>query len=104
MDVGASAPTQGGERSGCRPSVGGLGMAESRATAGLHRAIPALPVRNVGAASAFYRERLGFDAAHESETLAVLVRDDAVLHLWGAIDDDWSSREDLAQHPICSGA
>ena len=35
---------------------------------------------------------------------AVLGRDDAQLHLWGATDDDWRSREDLDQQPICSGA
>ena len=77
---------------------------ERRAVAGLHRTIPALPVRNVGAAVAYYRDRFGFGAPHETDTFAVLVRDDAVLHLWGATDDDWRSRADLVRHPICSGA
>ncbi len=72
--------------------------------AGLHRTIPALPVRDVGAAVAYYRERFGFDARYETGGFAVLVRDDAVLHLWGATDDDWRSREDLDRQPICSGA
>jgi hypothetical protein len=27
-----------------------------------------------------------------------------VLHLWGATDDEWRSRGDLAKRPICSGA
>jgi hypothetical protein len=53
---------------------------------------------------AYYRDRFGFDARHETGDFAVLARDDAVLHLWGATDDDWRSREDLDRHPICSGA
>lgn len=77
---------------------------DRRAAAGLHRAIPALPVRDVLAAVAYYRERFGFDSPHETSDFAVLVRDDAVLHLWGATDDDWRSREDLERRPICSGA
>ncbi len=56
------------------------------------------------AAVAYYRERFGFDAPHETPGFAVLVRDDAVLHLWGATDDDWRTREDLERRPICSGA
>jgi hypothetical protein len=77
---------------------------DRRAAAGLHRTIPARPVRNVGVAVAYYRDHFGFDARHETGDFAVLVRDDAVLHLWGATDDDWRSREDLDRHPICSGA
>jgi extradiol dioxygenase family protein len=52
-----------------------------RATAGLHRTIRALPVRDVRAAVAFYRERLGFESPHETDDFAVMIRDDAVLHL-----------------------
>jgi len=77
---------------------------DRRASAGLNRTIPALPVRDVGAAVAFYRDRFGFSAPHETAGFAVLVRDDAVLHLWGATDDDWHSREDLRGKPVCSGA
>jgi uncharacterized glyoxalase superfamily protein PhnB len=77
---------------------------DRRAAAGLDRTIPALPVRNVGEAVAYYGDRFGFDAPHETGDFAVLMRDDAVLHLWGATDDDWRSREDLDRHPICSGA
>jgi len=77
---------------------------DRRITAGLHRTIPALPVRNVGAAVAYYRDRFGFEARHEAGDFAVLVRDDAVLHLWGATDEDWRSRGDLGEQPICSGA
>jgi catechol 2,3-dioxygenase-like lactoylglutathione lyase family enzyme len=77
---------------------------DRRAVAGLHRTIPALPVRDVGAAVAYYRDRFGFEARHETGDFAVLARDDAVLHLWGATDDDWRSREDLDRRPISSGA
>ena len=77
---------------------------DRRAVAGLQRTIPALPVRSVGAAVAYYRDRFGFDAAHEAGDFAVLVRDDAVLHLWCAGDDGWRAREDLRRNPICSGA
>ena len=72
--------------------------------AGLHRTIPALPVRDVPAAVAFYRERFGFDAPHASDGFAVLVRDDAVLHLWGSSDEAWRGRADLAERPVRSGA
>jgi catechol 2,3-dioxygenase-like lactoylglutathione lyase family enzyme len=82
----------------------GMSRPDRRVAAGLHRTIPALPVRNVGAAVAYYRDRFGFEARHEAGAFAVLVRDDAVLHLWGATDEDWRSREDLDRQPICSGA
>jgi hypothetical protein len=58
----------------------------------------------VRAAAAHYHECFGFDVAHVTEDFAVVGRDDAVLHLWGALDEDWSSREDLTERPICSGA
>ena len=70
----------------------------------LGRTIPALPVRDVRAAVAYYRERFGFDSPHVTDDFAVVGRDDAVLHLWGALDDEWPSREDLADKPIHSGA
>ncbi|MDQ3671515.1 MAG: VOC family protein [Actinomycetota bacterium] len=79
-------------------SVGG------RASAGLAKTIPALPVRDVAAAVAHYREHFGFDARHHEGDFAVLIRDDAVLHLWGATDEDWRSRGNLVGLPICSGA
>ena len=72
--------------------------------AGLHRTIPALPVRDVAAAVAHYRDRFGFEARHVAEDFAVLVRDDAAIHLWGATDEEWRSRENLVEQPICSGA
>lgn len=72
--------------------------------AGLHRTIPALPVRDVRAAVAHYRERFGFDAPHETDDFAVLARDDAVLHLWGASDEGWRASADLRDRPVRSGA
>jgi len=77
---------------------------DDRAAAGLGRTIPALPVRDVRAAVAHYRERFGFDAPHETDGFAVLTRDHAVIHLWGASDEEWRSREDLAGRPVSSGA
>jgi catechol 2,3-dioxygenase-like lactoylglutathione lyase family enzyme len=70
----------------------------------LTRTIPALPVRDVGAAVEHYRDRFGFEVPHETADFAVLVRDDATLHLWGATDEEWRSRADLTGQPICSGA
>ena len=63
-----------------------------------------MPVRDVRAAAAYYRVRFGFDVPHETGGFAVLARDEAVVHIWGATDDSWRSREDLAGRPICSGA
>ncbi len=74
------------------------------AEAGLHRTIPALPVRRMGAAVACYVERFGFAALHQDGGFAVLGRDEAVLHLWEAGDEGWRDREDLRARPVCSGA
>jgi hypothetical protein len=63
-----------------------------------------MPVRDVRAAATHYLDRFGFGCAHETDHFAVLVRDGAVLHLWGATDESWRSREDIAGQPICSGA
>ena len=73
-------------------------------TTGLHRTVPALPVRDVQAALAHYVERFGFEVRHHDGDFAVIIRDDAVLHLWGATDESWRTRPDLADRPICSGA
>jgi catechol 2,3-dioxygenase-like lactoylglutathione lyase family enzyme len=78
--------------------------ANGRAPAGLHKTIPALPVRDVPVAVAHYRERFGFESPHETDDFAVLGRDDAVIHLWGATDEEWRSRQDLSERPISSGA
>jgi catechol 2,3-dioxygenase-like lactoylglutathione lyase family enzyme len=68
------------------------------------RTIPALPVRDVGSAVAYYRKRFGFEVPHQDEGFAVIARDGAEIHLWQAGDDDWRTRADFAQNPICSGA
>lgn len=72
--------------------------------AGLGRTIPALPVRDVAAAAAHFRDRLGFTELHVEDGFAVVQRDDARIHLWQAADDGWSTREDLRERPIESGA
>ncbi len=58
----------------------------------------------MSAAVAWYRERFGFEARHETDGFSVLVRDEAIVHLWAASDESWRSREDLSQQPIRSGA
>jgi hypothetical protein len=70
----------------------------------MSKTIPALPVHDVGEAAACYRDRFGFDVVYKAGDFARLVRDDAELHLWGALDDDWPAREDLKARPVCSGA
>jgi catechol 2,3-dioxygenase-like lactoylglutathione lyase family enzyme len=72
--------------------------------AGLGRTIPALPVRDVRAAATFMESRFGFAVVHLDDGFAVISRDAAVLHLWGASDEEWRSRADLAARPVCSGA
>jgi len=48
--------------------------------------IPALPVRDVATAVAFYCSRLDFGQAHVELGFAVLTRDRVELHLWQAGD------------------
>jgi catechol 2,3-dioxygenase-like lactoylglutathione lyase family enzyme len=74
-----------------------------RADVTLGQTIPALPVRDAGAAVAFYRDRLGFDVLHHDGGFAVLARGDAVLHLWEASDESWRGA-DLGERPVRSGA
>jgi catechol 2,3-dioxygenase-like lactoylglutathione lyase family enzyme len=74
------------------------------AHAGMHRTIPALPVREMVAAVAFYTERFGFEVLHHDGGFAVLRRDEAVLHLWESGDEGWRSRDDFAAEPVRSGA
>ena len=69
----------------------------------LSQTIPAMPVRDVAGATAFYRDRLGFDVLHEDEGFAVRGRDDARVHLWQAGDDSWRDRRSL-EEPVRSGA
>jgi catechol 2,3-dioxygenase-like lactoylglutathione lyase family enzyme len=70
----------------------------------LTQTIPALPVRDVTAALAFYRDRLGFDVLHHDGGFAVLCRDDAVLHLWESGDETWRERTAMTDSPVQSGA
>ena len=58
----------------------------------------------MGEAVGYYAERFGFEARHETSGFAVLVRDEAVLHLWAASDESWRTRVDLSERPIASGA
>ena len=71
---------------------------------GFSRTVPALPVRDMPAAIAFYETRFGFDVVHSDEGFAKLERDDAQVHLWLAGDTDWRARPDLVERPIVSGA
>ena len=70
----------------------------------LGRTIPALPCRDVPAAVAFYTGRLGFETLHHDGGLAVLLRDDAVLHLWQSGDESWRTRGDVLERPVSTGA
>lgn len=76
----------------------------SRAPAGLHRTIPALPVADVPTAVARYREAFGFDVPHAEDGFAIVVRDDAELHLWAASDASWRDRDGREAGPVRSGA
>jgi catechol 2,3-dioxygenase-like lactoylglutathione lyase family enzyme len=67
------------------------------------RTIPALPVREMTRAVAFYSDRLGFEVRHQDGGFAVVSRDDAVLHLWEASDESWRGRGSPEQ-PVRSGA
>jgi catechol 2,3-dioxygenase-like lactoylglutathione lyase family enzyme len=69
----------------------------------LTQTIPALPVRSMAAAVAFYRDRLGFEVLHHDGGFAVLLRDEAVLHLWESGDETWRERP-TPESPVRSGA
>ena len=70
----------------------------------MDQTIPAMPVRDMPAAVAFYRDRFGFQVLHHDGGFAVLDRDEAVVHLWEASDEDWRKRDDTLEKPVCSGA
>lgn len=70
----------------------------------LTQTIPAMPVRDMLAAVAFYRDRLGFEVLHHDVGFAVLCRDEAVVHLWESSDESWRERDDTREQPIRSGA
>jgi catechol 2,3-dioxygenase-like lactoylglutathione lyase family enzyme len=69
----------------------------------LGQTIPAMPVCDATAAVTFYRDRLGFETLHHDGGFAVLRRDDAVVHLWEASDENWRERGSL-ERPVQSGA
>jgi catechol 2,3-dioxygenase-like lactoylglutathione lyase family enzyme len=64
---------------------------------------PALPAADVERSIAFYRDQLGFEPVHAEEGFAVLRRDAATLHIWGATDESWHERSDWGR-PVVSGA
>jgi catechol 2,3-dioxygenase-like lactoylglutathione lyase family enzyme len=70
----------------------------------LTQTIPAMPVRDMPEAVAFYRDRLGFEVLHHDGGFAVMCRDEAVVHLWESSDETWRERGDVREQPICSGA
>ncbi|GAA4316532.1 VOC family protein [Nibribacter koreensis] len=71
----------------------------------MKKSIPALPVRNIGEAVKFYSEKLGFEARHQEDEFAILVRDEMELHLWKSGDESWRMRgASMTVMPICSGA
>ena len=70
----------------------------------LGQTIPALPVADVAAAVAHYRDAFGFEPLHAEDGFAVLKRDDAEIPLWGATDGAWRTRDGLAERPVRSGA
>jgi catechol 2,3-dioxygenase-like lactoylglutathione lyase family enzyme len=69
----------------------------------MSQTIPAMPVRDAAAAVAFYCDRLGFEVLHHDGGFAVLLRDEAVVHLWEAGDESWRER-DSRERPVRSGA
>ncbi|WP_445151238.1 VOC family protein [Baekduia sp. Peel2402] len=69
----------------------------------LGQTIPALPVADVPAAVGHYRDAFGFEALHAEGDFAVIRRDGAELHLWGATDDGWRTRDGFAERPVRSG-
>lgn len=71
----------------------------------LSKSIPALPVRDVSYAAAFYRDRLGFEIGHTDESFGIVTRSDVEIHLWAANDEAWLQRADaLGSRPVVSGA
>lgn len=70
----------------------------------LTQTIPAMPVRDMPAAVAFYRDRLGFDVLHHDGGFAVVRRDEAVVHLWESSDETWRDRDGVSEKPVRSGA
>lgn len=70
----------------------------------LSKTVPALPVRSTDDAQVFYSARFGFTVVHSDDGFAILMRDEAEIHLWASSDDDWTRRADFATKPVRSGA
>jgi len=68
----------------------------------LLEAIPALPVRDVGASIPYYQDKLGFSLVHTEGGFAILKRDAVELHLLTANDEKWQTRPETS--PVASGA
>lgn len=72
----------------------------------LGQTVPALPCRVVTAAADHYVASFGFEVVHQDDGFAVLLRDDARIHLWQSGDEGWRSRpvDDLRESPVRTGA
>ena len=46
-------------------------------------AVPIVPARDVEAATAWYRDRLGFEVHHAEGGYGIVGRDDVYVHFWG---------------------
>ena len=45
-------------------------------------------------------DALGFETLHHDGGFAVLLRDDAVVHLWESSDESWRTRGDVLERPV----
>lgn len=71
----------------------------------LLKTIPALPVRRIEHATAFYRDRLHFAVGYHDEGFAIVTRDEVEIHLWAAGDETWRERQPGAEgRSVVSGA
>lgn len=62
-----------------------------------------MPVRDITAGVACYRDKFGFSVRHQDTGLGVLQRDDAVVALWESSDESWRTRQH-GDTPVRSGA
>ena len=74
------------------------------AEAGLHRTIPAFPVRDVRAAVAYYRERFGFQPRTRRTTSRSSRATTRSCTCGARPTSEWRPAPDLRERPICSGA
>jgi catechol 2,3-dioxygenase-like lactoylglutathione lyase family enzyme len=69
------------------------------------QAIPALPVQNIEASVAFYRDKLGFTPRYQETGFARLQRDGVEIQIWEARDESWKTRStEKPLNCIVSGA